>query len=175
MPPPQCWPTQRPLSAITTMKRPHPRPSSNVTFWYVRREGKQCVAAAATAIGYGFGVRRRCAAWSGTVTTTCGSSPLVLVLLLCSPLHQLPTTPPLPPPLPSLPRPPRAPPLLPPAPLECKPPPLQPTPSTDSVESTMRRSLETFIRLAQTGAIARAERRTTVWNLTVSIMYIYCT
>jgi hypothetical protein len=54
--------------------------------------------------------------------------------------------------------------------LHRKPPPLplppQSTPPTaDSVESTMPRSSETFMRSAQTGAIARAARRTAWWNL----------
>ena len=54
--------------------------------------------------------------------------------------------------------------------LHRKPPPLPPPPQStpptaDSVESTMPRSSETFMRSAQTGAIARAARRTAWWNL----------
>jgi hypothetical protein len=53
--------------------------------------------------------------------------------------------------------------------LHRKPPPPQSTPPTaDSVESTMPRSSETFMRSAQTGAIARAARRTAWWNLMLS-------
>jgi hypothetical protein len=57
-------------------------------------------------------------------------------------------------------------------PLERKPLPPQSTPPTaDSVESTMPRSSETFMRSAQTGAIARAARRTAWWNLMLSSNY----
>jgi hypothetical protein len=54
--------------------------------------------------------------------------------------------------------------------LHRKPPPLPPPPQStpptaDSVESTMPRSSETFMCSAQTGAIARAARRTAWWNL----------
>jgi hypothetical protein len=55
--------------------------------------------------------------------------------------------------------------------LHRKPPPLPPPPQStpptaDSVESTMPRSSgEAFKRSAQTGAIARAARRTAWWNL----------
>jgi hypothetical protein len=52
------------------------------------------------------------------------------------------------------------------------PPPPQSTPPTaDSMESTMPRSSETFMRSAQTGAIARAARRTAWWNLMLSSNY----
>jgi hypothetical protein len=60
--------------------------------------------------------------------------------------------------------------------LHRKPPPLPPPPQStpptaDSVESTMPRSSETFMRSAQTGAIARAARRTAWWNLMLSSNY----
>ena len=47
-----------------------------------------------------------------------------------------------------------------PSPLERKPPPPKSALSTESVESTTRRSLDTLMRLAQTGAITKAARRT---------------
>ena len=81
LPPPHCCPTQRPLSVPVTIKLSHPPPPSNTKFWCMRREGKQRAAVAATAIGIGFGVRRQCAAQSGTATAMCGSSPLVILLL----------------------------------------------------------------------------------------------
>jgi len=51
------------------------------------------------------------------------------------------------------------------SPPEHKPPLSQSKPSTDSVESTMRNSLETFLRLLQTGAIVKEVRRTAEGNL----------
>jgi hypothetical protein len=58
-----------------------------------------------------------------------------------------------------------------PSPLERKPPPPKSTLSTESKESTTRRSSETLMRLAQTGAIAKAARRTAYRNLMASSNY----